>query len=161
MRRRDKVAGSRRSEGPTRDAWISTCPDARRNIYVGQVSPTRRLAQFDIAAVKDMVPTSRQAKLVSKLMRERRVILLVGVVDCINGVDRGIQLVSECVCLLTLLAKFELNFDQAEGSVLHRPTTDDSCFVLSLRIDRWVLFFAAKASMWASDAQRWESSCRT
>ena len=34
MRRRDKVAGSRRSEGPTRDAWISPFPDARKNIRV-------------------------------------------------------------------------------------------------------------------------------
>ena len=39
IHRRDKVAGSRRSEGPTRDAWIPTSLDAGRNIYGGQVSP--------------------------------------------------------------------------------------------------------------------------
>ena len=59
-----------------------------RNTYVGQFSSTRRLAQFDIAAMGDMVPTSKQAKLVSKLLSERRVSLLVGVVDCNNGADR-------------------------------------------------------------------------
>ena len=46
-----------------------------------------------IAAVEDVVPTSKQAKLVSKLMSERMVILLVGVADCNNGVDRRILLV--------------------------------------------------------------------
>ena len=60
---------------------------------MGRVSPTRWLAQFDIAAVEDMVPTSNQAELVSKLMSERKVFLLVGVVDCKNGVDRRILLV--------------------------------------------------------------------
>ena len=60
---------------------------------MGHFSPTRRLAQFDIAAVKGMVPTSKRTKLVSKLRSERRVILLVGVVDCKNGVDRRILLV--------------------------------------------------------------------
>ena len=87
------MAGSRRSEGLTRDAWISTSPDSGRNIYVGQVSPTRRLAQVDIATEEDTVPTSNQAKLVSKFLIERRVILLVSVVDCNNGVDRRILLV--------------------------------------------------------------------
>ena len=88
MRRRDKMAGHRRAEGPTRDTWISTSPDAGRNIYVGQFSPTRRLALFDTAVVEDMVPTSKQAILVSELLSERRVIRLMGVVDCNNGVDR-------------------------------------------------------------------------
>ena len=84
MRRRDKVAAS---EGPTYDAWISTSPDAGKNIFLGQFSSTRRLAQFDTDAVEVMVPTSKQASLVSKLLSERRVILLVGVVDCSCGVD--------------------------------------------------------------------------
>ena len=60
---------------------------------MGQVSPTRRVAQFDIAAVEDMVPTSKQAKLVSKLLSERRLTPLVSVVDCNDGVDRRILLV--------------------------------------------------------------------
>ena len=83
-----KMAGYRRTEGPARDTRISTSPDVGRNTHVGQFSSTSQLAQFDIAAVEDMVPTSKQAKLVSKLLSERRVILLLGVVDCNNGVDR-------------------------------------------------------------------------
>ena len=79
------MAGSMRSEGPTRDALISTSLSAGRHIYLGQCSLTRQLAQFDIDTVEGMVPTSKQAKLVSKLLSERRVILLVGVVDCNNG----------------------------------------------------------------------------
>ena len=88
IRARDKVAG-RRSEGPSRDARISTSPDGWRNICVGQFFSTRRFAQFDTAAVEVMVPTSKQATLVSKLLDERRVIILVGVVDvdCNSGVD--------------------------------------------------------------------------
>ena len=39
LHRRDKVAGSRRSEGSTRDTWISTSPDAGRNIYMRATSP--------------------------------------------------------------------------------------------------------------------------
>ena len=49
------MAGSMRSEGPTRDALISTSLSAGRNIYVGQFSLTRQLAQFDIDTVEGMV----------------------------------------------------------------------------------------------------------
>ena len=57
---------------------------------MGQFFSTRRFAQFDTAAVEIMVPTSKQVTLVSKLLDERRVIILVGVVDvdCNSGVDR-------------------------------------------------------------------------
>ena len=63
---------------------------SQRLLMSGETSmwATSWLAQFDIAAVEDMVPTSKQAKLVLKLLSQRRVILLVGVVDCNSGVDR-------------------------------------------------------------------------
>ena len=37
MRRRYTVAGNRRSEGTTRDAWIPTSPDARENHLCGPI----------------------------------------------------------------------------------------------------------------------------
>ena len=51
------------------------------------------LTQFGVATEEDTVPTSKQAKLVSNLLSERRVIILVSVVVCNNGVDRRILLV--------------------------------------------------------------------
>ena len=49
------MAGSMRSEGPTRDALISTSLSAGGNVFVGQFSLTRQLAQFDIDTVEGMV----------------------------------------------------------------------------------------------------------
>ena len=72
---------------------------SQRLLIQGETSmwakPLRRAGWHNLTSLQwrtCMVPTSKQAKLVSKLMSERRVILLVGVVDCNNGVDTRIRL---------------------------------------------------------------------